>query len=284
MLAWVALHHFTLIGLTWMLVLGPAIGNYACSVVYRLPRGQTPFERHPFCGHCNADLKPIDLFPIWSWLSTRGKCRYCAGAIPSIYTVIELACGAVFIAYFLHFGINEQFLLYTSYAVFAIILAAIDWQQGWISSSIFGYAFTCIALARTLTEHTIYGWIHGALIMFVIMLALMQLARNKASPFTKNYVWWFTLMGALLPTTQWTYLVPVYLVKLLVPKEARVIVYVAAALVLPLTLPSLISPGCAAGPHPCLSAPRRDTPATAPEPHRESARPADAPPASAPIR
>ncbi|MFZ8393333.1 prepilin peptidase, partial [Staphylococcus aureus] len=77
-----------------MLVLGPAVGNYACSVVFRLPRGQTPFERHPFCGHCNADLKPVDLFPILSWLSTRGRCRYCGGEIPALYTVVELICGA----------------------------------------------------------------------------------------------------------------------------------------------------------------------------------------------
>jgi leader peptidase (prepilin peptidase) / N-methyltransferase len=80
MLAFVAAHEFIIIGIIWMLVLGPAVGNYACSVVYRLPRGKTPFERHPYCGHCNADLKPIDLFPIWSWLSTKGKCRF--GARP----------------------------------------------------------------------------------------------------------------------------------------------------------------------------------------------------------
>ena len=60
MLAWVAAHQFLLIGIVCMVVIGPAVGNYACSVVYRLPRGKTPFERHPFCGHCNADLKPIE--------------------------------------------------------------------------------------------------------------------------------------------------------------------------------------------------------------------------------
>lgn len=63
MLAWIAANHFMLCGIILMLAIGPAVGNYACSVVYRLPRGKTPFERHPYCGHCNADLKPIDLFP-----------------------------------------------------------------------------------------------------------------------------------------------------------------------------------------------------------------------------
>jgi len=231
---WLAAHELTLIGLIFMCVLGPAVGNYACSVVYRLPRGQTPFERHPFCGHCNADLKPIDLAPILSWCLTRGQCRYCTGLIPGIYTVIELVCAAIFITYFLQFGVSEQFLLYVAYGTFVVILAAIHWQQGWISSSIFGYAFTMVALARTLAEHTIYGWVQGAFVMLVIMLALMRLGGNKTSPFSTAFVWWFELRGALLPMAQWGMIAGVYAVKLCIRKRYRVVVYAGAALILPL--------------------------------------------------
>lgn len=223
-------------GLIFMVVLGAAVGNYACSVVYRLPLGRTPFERHPFCGHCNADLKPIDLFPIVSWCLTRGKCRYCAGPIPAIYTVIEVVCMALFCGYFLHFGMGEQFLLYALYGVMVVILAAIHFQQGWISSSIYGYALTAVALARTLAEGTIYGWVKGGFVMLVLLLLLYRVAGNKASPFDKPWIWWFTLMGALVPMSMWKLLVPVYLLKLLVPKEGRVVVYAAAALVLPVVI------------------------------------------------
>lgn len=216
-------------------MLGPAVGNYACSVVYRLPRGKTPFERHPYCGHCNADLKPIDLFPIWSWLSTRGKCRYCAGPIPSIYTVIEVACGAVFIAYFLQFGISEQFLLYTTYAVFVVIMAAIHWQQGWLSAIIYSYAFVCVALVRVLTEQSIYTTIQPAFLMLILMLLINLTSKTRrVSPFEKPWIWWFVLMGALVPLGQWHLIAPFFILKLLVPKQARIIVYAAGALALPL--------------------------------------------------
>ncbi len=233
-MTWLDAHMFTVIGIIWMVVLGPAVGNYACSVVYRLPRGKTPFERHPFCGHCNADLKPIDLFPIISWCMTRGKCRYCGGAIPSIYTVIEVVTGIVFIAYFLHFGLSERFLLYTGYAVFTIILAAIHWQQGWIAATVYSYAFVCIALARTLAEHTIYGVVRSTVVMLTLMLVLQLFSKTKRSPFDAPWVWWFTLLGALLPMAAWKFILPVFVVKLFVPKEARVIVYATCALVLPL--------------------------------------------------
>lgn len=207
MLAWIAAHEALLIGVIWMLVLGPAVGNYACSVVYRLPRGQTPFERHPFCGHCNADLKPIDLFPILSWCRTRGKCRYCRGAIPGIYTLIELACAVVFVGYFLCFGVGEAFLLTTSYAVFVIILAAIQWQQRFIAASIYGYAFFCVALLRTWQDATIFGWVTAAFIMLMLALVwqwvVTALRRTEFQPFNTPWIWWMVLMAALVPLPYW---------------------------------------------------------------------------------
>lgn len=238
MFDFLATHEFTIIGLIFMLVIGPAVGNYACSVVYRLPRGKTPFERHPYCGHCNADLKPIDLFPIWSWLRTRGKCRYCAGKIPGIYTVIELACGAAFIAYFLKFGISETFILYAAYATFVVILAAIQWQQGWISATIYSYAFALIAILRALSEHTIYGVVQSSFLMLILGLIALRLSpkTRTVTPFTVNSLWWAILLAALVPLQQWQLLAPVIALGILIPQQSRVILYAAAALALPVVL------------------------------------------------
>lgn len=231
--------HFDLAaGVIWMLVLGPAVGNYACSVIYRLPRAQTPFERHPFCGHCNRALQPIDLFPILSWCATRGRCRYCRGEIPALYTIVELACGAVFVGYFLHFGIGEPFLLFTAAAVFLIILAAIEWQQRWLAASIYSYAWLLILLARTVIEGSIYPTIQGSLLMLMAMVALWRAGSGRRETramavFEKNWIWWFVLLGALVPMPQWPLLLPVYALKLLVPKPGRLVVYATVALCLP---------------------------------------------------
>lgn len=190
-------------GLVFMLVVGPAVGNYVCSVVYRLPLGRTPFERHPYCGQCNADLKPKDLVPILSWLSTRGRCRYCRAPIPGIYTVIELACLVLFVLNFLAFGMGEQFLLLTAFGVFVITLAAIEWQQGWLSASIYSYAFAFAALSRTLAEATIYGWVRAFVVMLVIGLVIGRIEaaikRRPFTPFAATWIWWLALMVVPLP-------------------------------------------------------------------------------------
>ena len=236
-MAWMLAHQFVLSVILVLLVVGPALGNYACSVVFRLPRGQTPFERHPFCGHCNADLKPIDLAPIISWCLTKGKCRYCGGQIPAIYTVIEAVCGVALIAYFLRFGISELFIIYAAYAVFVVIAAAIQWQQGWLSSSIYGYTITCAVLARVLVEHTIYGCVQSIVVMVTIMLGLMRLGGKPINPLSKPWLWWFVLMGTVLPMHEWRIIAVIYVVKLCIPKRFRVVVYAASALAMPLILP-----------------------------------------------
>lgn len=198
-------HQQTLIGLIWMMVLGAAVGNYACSVVYRLPLGKTPFERHPYCGHCDTELKPIDLFPIVSFCLTHGKCRYCAGPIPPIYTWIELGCLLLFMANFLLFGISESFLLYTIAGVFAIILASIQFQQGWLSATIYSYVFLALAIEHSRITGSIYTWVEPAFIVLVVALVLERLTcvftRRSFKPFDAHWIWWCVLAAIPLSLT-----------------------------------------------------------------------------------
>lgn len=205
MLAFFTEHQATLSGLLFMLVLGPAFGNYACSIVYRLPLGKTPFERHPYCGHCNADLRPVDLFPILSYVMMRGRCRYCGGKIPTIYIIIELACLALFVFTFLRFGVSESFLLYTAAGFFAIILAAIQYQQGWLSATIYSYAFLALALERTRADGTIYGWVTAGFVVMILALALEWLRsrlflRRHFQPFASSWIWWAVLLALIPPS------------------------------------------------------------------------------------
>ncbi|MCA9324753.1 prepilin peptidase [Candidatus Saccharibacteria bacterium] len=49
------------------------------------------------CLHCKHELAPKDLIPVLSWLSLRGKCRYCGQRIPDT-PVAELLVPALFVA------------------------------------------------------------------------------------------------------------------------------------------------------------------------------------------
>lgn len=192
---------YTLAGLIFMCVLGPAVGNYACSVVYRLPRGQTPFEKRPYCGHCGTMLQPRDLFPILSYVLARGCCRYCKGNIPSCYTWIEVWCLLIFVVHFLLFGIDERFLLLTSYAVFLVILAYIALQSQFVSSFMMMLAINMVALWRSMDEGSVLPWFQGGVVFGFVAMAVWQLSKRGKGVLADvpDYVWMCALAGASLP-------------------------------------------------------------------------------------
>ncbi len=192
----------TTIGLIMMVVLGPAVGNYATSVVYRLPFGQTPFEKKPYCGHCNTMLQPRDLFPILSYLLARGKCRYCQGVIRASYIWVEVVCGALFIINYLTFGISETFIMVTTIGVFLTILSALEYHERKLFDLILTYLFGLGALLQTLQTGTIYSFFYSGFIMLfagvVIWRAsgLFNAQRLKQVP---DYVWLMVLIGIIVP-------------------------------------------------------------------------------------
>jgi prepilin signal peptidase PulO-like enzyme (type II secretory pathway) len=49
------------------------------------------------CPHCENQLAWYDLLPVISWLSLRGKCRYCKEFISVQYPLVELATAGLFV-------------------------------------------------------------------------------------------------------------------------------------------------------------------------------------------
>ena len=98
-------------GLIWALVMALAASSYASNFSYRIPRGEQPFGREPYCGDCNHKLTTADLFPIFSYLFSAGKCRYCSAKLPSSYFWLELFYtlygGLCYIAY----GFGDMFII-----------------------------------------------------------------------------------------------------------------------------------------------------------------------------
>lgn len=199
-----------LIGLIMMAVIGPAVGNYATSFVHRLPLGQSPFEKHPYCGRCGTMLQPKDLFPIWSYVWLRGRCRYCEVRIPPVHTWVEVACWVIFSVHFLLFGISETFLLLTALMVCVVTLAALNHQQ---SRQFFGVWACCFALAalyRVLQDGSIYPMLQSAVIALVLGVVVWKLwqrlsgYRSTSTPESTHYrlpdgLLWLALAGVLMP-------------------------------------------------------------------------------------
>lgn len=115
------------------LLIGAAIGSFLNVVIYRLPRGiSLNNPKNSFCPNCRHQLTVLDLFPLFSYLFLRGRCRHCKVKVPIRYFIVELICGSIWA------GIWYQYLVATwdpargiAYAFAASALVAIifiDWE------------------------------------------------------------------------------------------------------------------------------------------------------------
>lgn len=82
--------------IVFSMIFGCVIGSFLNVVIYRIPEGKTIVKGHSMCMSCGHELGALDLFPVFSWLSLKGKCRYCKAPISSRYIKIETFTGLAF--------------------------------------------------------------------------------------------------------------------------------------------------------------------------------------------
>lgn len=86
--------------------IGASVFSFLNVVIYRLPRHKQFTLGKSMCTSCGHKLAANDLVPIFSWLSLKGKCRYCGEPISIRYTVVELIGGGSAVACTLILGIK----------------------------------------------------------------------------------------------------------------------------------------------------------------------------------
>lgn len=83
----------------------------------------------PYCGH---ELATRDLVPVLSWLSLRGRCRYCKKPISWQYPVVELLTGLLFVLSYIWWPLSfhgaglVQFVFWLFFVVMFMALAVYD--------------------------------------------------------------------------------------------------------------------------------------------------------------
>jgi prepilin signal peptidase PulO-like enzyme (type II secretory pathway) len=58
------------------------------------------------CPNCHHTLSALDLLPVLSWLTLRGKCRYCHKPISMQYPLVELLTAVLFVVSYLAWPVN----------------------------------------------------------------------------------------------------------------------------------------------------------------------------------
>ena len=89
--------------LSFVALLGLAIGSFLNVVVYRVPAGRS-LTPDSACPKCSTAIRRRDNIPVVSWLLLRGKCRGCAEPISARYPLVEAGTAVAFTLVALRFG------------------------------------------------------------------------------------------------------------------------------------------------------------------------------------
>ena len=156
-------------------VLGAVLASFGGCVASRLVAGESFLKGRSHCTSCGHTLSVLDLFPVFSWLFLKGKCRYCGASVPALYPVTEAMGGAMFAALLWRYGISLQTLEYWIFAILLLILSLVDWDSGILPDSVMLIGTANFVLFTLLRGEGLSGLLHGALSGLTVSIPLLIL-------------------------------------------------------------------------------------------------------------
>ncbi len=82
---------------------GLIVGGFVTMLVDRVP-DRTAITVRSRCPHCSHDLRWSEVVPVISWISHKGRCRYCEHRVTPAYPLVEMVTAALFVLVTLEFG------------------------------------------------------------------------------------------------------------------------------------------------------------------------------------
>lgn len=179
-------------------IMGTFFGSFFTLAVYRIPLGQDILYTHSYCPNCKHKLNIFDLFPVFSYIFLKGKCRYCGNKIRIRYLILEVLSGITFLLYALSFKIDFMYLeIYKLinfafgilYFVSLFIIAGIDKENKNIQNSLLVYSFAIsfgyiiYVCTQNINNVYSYGIYLFAMLIFVIINSILVHKYKK-----QNYI------------------------------------------------------------------------------------------------
>ncbi len=158
-------------------IIGLVMGSFYYVVGTRLLNNESIVAPRSHCDYCKHILKFYDLIPILSFITLKGKCRYCGRKLSLKYLVYEILTAVLFSVSYLKFGLSYDFFIMLIISSLVVLIFITDFQEMIILDSPL-----IIAIASTFalnlyfkgSIHAFFSLLHG-LIIFIFLLAVRSL-------------------------------------------------------------------------------------------------------------
>lgn len=143
----------TIVTILFVIFAGLSLGSFVTLASYRLPLGEDIAIKPSRCPKCETKLGFYDLWPVLTWLFSKGRCRHCQNPVSVRYPLTEMATAAGCLLLYVKFGLTLQYLLLVLLWVALMIMIVVDIEHYIIPDQLH-YVLLPLGLA--------YQWLVGA--------------------------------------------------------------------------------------------------------------------------
>ena len=163
---------------------GAIMASFITCTAWRVVRGEDWMLGHSHCDTCGHELSTADLFPIFSYLILKGKCRYCGSKVPPRDLIFEIILGLVFAGTLaLHGSIDAVVVATLALEVLLLGLSLADWDSGVIPNGFLAAILVVwiitVGFRENIQRFAIEGLIAAACVGIVFVIAIAIVGKVK---------------------------------------------------------------------------------------------------------
>ncbi|MDP6571435.1 MAG: prepilin peptidase [Patescibacteria group bacterium] len=162
-----------------LFIFGSFWGSFLNVVACRLQKKRAFIGGRSMCPKCGKNIHWHDLFPLISWISLGGKCRFCKKPISVQYLLVEVATGLLFALGLAVVTDIASGILYLAVISFFVILFVYDSRTYIIPDKIVLPAIVIIFAVNALATGSISRLILGGLLGGLWFLIQFVISRGR---------------------------------------------------------------------------------------------------------
>lgn len=107
-------------------IVGLCMGSFINCWSLRIANGESVWHGRSHCATCGHQLGFHDLVPVFSWLASKGRCRYCGERISVRYPLVELLCAILYVTILLRYDVSIEALELICFSSILLLIALTD--------------------------------------------------------------------------------------------------------------------------------------------------------------
>jgi leader peptidase (prepilin peptidase)/N-methyltransferase len=164
--------------LAYIFIFGTVVGSFLNVCIIRYQNKEPIATGRSHCMTCHHQLAWYDMFPVFSWIFLKGKCRYCGAKISARYPIVEALTGALFVLAAVQTGIKWELLIYFLFVSTCIYAGFVDLDSMIIPDRTHFILIACGLLLLWLNPGSLNDRLIGAVCISVPLLIIAVITKG----------------------------------------------------------------------------------------------------------